>query len=160
MLKPNHLQSLIATTRTRINDIHTKVEDISDLLPILKALNGFNNGVLDERLEEGYKFRAALRRDIAKAVELQKALKLELKEAYKAAKADEKRVKMIDIDGQPTKDGEYYVLYEWHDDNFRGEKRFYLNGKWYIHSEGEDFTTLDFTAFGNCATAGERYIAV
>lgn len=158
MLKTNQLQSLIALNRARINNLHDKSEVLEKIIPLLKVIALFD-GQAKEKLSEAYGIRSTFRKDIAKFVELQKALKAELKDAYAVQNAEKEKVKTekviysFDKDGQPTKNGLYYALYAWHDDVYRSEQRLYKNGKW-------TFPDGSYTAFGNSATAGERYVAV
>jgi hypothetical protein len=158
MLKSNQIQSLIATTRARINNMHKSIEALNEVLPLLKSMNK-SIPIFVEEIEQGEGMKSGIRKDMKRVVELQKALKAELllaraaeKEAAgKVEKIGGKRIYSIDKDGQPKKNGRYFVLYDG-DKTILPSRNFeFRDGVWY-HNNG-----VRQTAFGNGNTEGERY---
>lgn len=86
MLKTNQIQSLLAVNRARINTLHqAKVAAKSDA-KMVKLLNNMFNKVADVEaqaaLKQIYKAMDYIDSNIARSVEVQKALKNTLKVAY------------------------------------------------------------------------------
>ena len=78
-----HIQSLLALNATNINAKHVQIENLQEAARILKMDSGFvhpSTAILLKCQREGiFKTLTIVRKSLAKAVEVQKALKSEMK---------------------------------------------------------------------------------
>lgn len=160
MLKTNQLQALVAINANRITAMSGNVQQAKGAIKFAKFMSKLLEINLDEELELAYKHVYNVKKDIAKATELQKALKDELKASYEAqavkAAVRKNVVKSINKDGQPKVNGPYKVFYSCDDENGLPTNRYFYNGVWYA-----DSSKVNMCAFGNGdaeSTEGERYI--